>query len=154
LYQDLLGRNWWLSLPGYRTSTLPKGRISGYNVLRGCITNMEIHCAWVRTGEERNYMESKDRDKKNSSMEGPMDSKAPVVEDKSEEGMLAHKMGATIDGARKERMGCPNAKTYMYPHDIDEVLKLCLSDRNPDGPMVKFAYKLTEQSEQEMVGST
>jgi hypothetical protein len=45
-------------------------------------------------------------------------------------------------------------KTYMYPHDIDEVLKLRLSDRNPDDPMVKFAYKLTEQSEQEMVGST
>jgi hypothetical protein len=42
-------------------------------------------------------------------MEGPVDSKTPVVEDKSEEGTLAHKMGAIIDGARKARMGCPNA---------------------------------------------
>jgi hypothetical protein len=56
-------------------------------------------------------------------------------------------------------------KTCMYPHDVEEVLKLCLSDRNPDDHIawhyersgiitVKSAYKLAKQSEQEMVGST
>jgi hypothetical protein len=98
-----------LMRPATQGKILPKGRISGYSVSRGCITDMEIHYAWAQTGEERNYMESR-IGIKNLSMEGPMDSKTPVVEDKSEEGTLAHKMGAIIDGARKVRMGCPNAK--------------------------------------------
>jgi hypothetical protein len=136
------------------TSTLPKGRISGYNVPRGCITDMEIHCAWARTGEERNYMESKDRDKKIQVWRDPWIPRPLSWKISLKKGCSRIKWVQQLMVTGRREWDVQMLKTYMYPHDIDEVLKLCLSDRNPDDPMVKFAYKLAEQSEQEMEGST